>query len=145
MKQLYKNILLSIEKEELIVSRSKKSNLDEAYHMVSFLDRTLSDLKAQINLKGFESIFDEIIFFKNVKPEILGRLIYYNKIVKIESYSPINSELIESYYTEQIKLLNKEFKKYLAASDFIAISGQVALIKMNIFSDWGISIIMMYL
>ncbi|MCL1666556.1 RteC domain-containing protein [Elizabethkingia ursingii] len=118
MKQLYKNILLVIEREELSVSRSKKSILEEAYHMVSFLDRTLADLKAQIQLKGFESNLDEIIFFKNVKPEILGKLIYYNRMVRIESYSPTNPELIEPYYSEQVKTLNKEYKKHIAASDF---------------------------
>ncbi|WP_185286214.1 RteC domain-containing protein [Chryseobacterium indologenes] len=118
MKQAYKNILLSIEKEEINVSRSKKSAIDEAYHMVSFLDKTLTELKAQINHKGFESILDEIIFFKRVKPEILGMLMFYNKVVKIEAYSPINSELTEPYYTEQIKLLNKEYKKHIASSDF---------------------------
>lgn len=118
MKQVYKNILLSIEQEEITVSRSKKSAIDEAYHMVSFLDKTLTGLKAQINLKGFESILEEIIFFKRVKPEILGRLMFYNKVAKIEAYSPINSELTEPYYTEQIKLLNKEYKKNIASSDF---------------------------
>lgn len=118
MKQAYKNILLSIEKEEINVSRCKKSAIDEAYHMVSFLDKTLTELKAQINLKGFDSIFDEIIFFKRVKPEILGQLMFYNKVVKIEAYSPINSELTEPYYTEQIKLLSKEYKKHVASSDF---------------------------
>ncbi|MGG7466672.1 MULTISPECIES: RteC domain-containing protein [Bacteroidota] len=118
MKQAYKNILLSIEKEEINVSRSKKSAIDEAYHMVSFLDKTLTELKAQINLKGFESILDEIIFFKRVKPEILGMLMFYNKVVKIEAYSPINSELTGPYYTEQVRLLNKEYKKHIASSDF---------------------------
>lgn len=118
MKQAYKNILLSIEKEEINVSRSKKSAIDEAYHMVSFLDKTLTELKSQINLKGFESILDEIIFFKRVKPEILGMLMFYNKVVKIEAYSPINSELTEPYYTEQIRILNKEYKKHIASSDF---------------------------
>ncbi|AZB27632.1 MULTISPECIES: RteC domain-containing protein [Bacteroidota] len=118
MKQAYKNILLSIEKEEISVSRSKKSAIDEAYHMVSFLDKTLTELKGQINIKGFDSILDEIIFFKRVKPEILGRLMFYNKVIKIEAFSPLNSELIESYYSEQMKLLNKDFKKHISSSDF---------------------------
>ncbi|WP_394678630.1 RteC domain-containing protein [uncultured Sphingobacterium sp.] len=118
MKQAYKNILLTIEKEEISISRSTKSAIDEAFHMVSFLDKTLSELKAQINQKGFESILDEITFFKRVKPEILGRLMFYNKVVKIEAYSPLNSELTEAYYTEQLKLLNKEYKKNIASSDF---------------------------
>lgn len=118
MKQEYKNILLSIEKEEVKVSRSKQNAIDEAYHMVSFLDRTLTELKVQINQRGFESILDEIIFFKRVKPEILGKLIFYNKVVKIEAYSPINPELIDSYYNEQIKQLNKDYKKNISCTDF---------------------------
>ncbi|WP_353148541.1 RteC domain-containing protein [Chryseobacterium sp.] len=118
MKQKYKQILLSIEKEVINVQRTKKSLIDEAIHMVSYLDNTLTDLKTQINQKGFESILDEIIFFKHVKPEILGSLLFYNKVVQVESYSPINSELFESYYTEQLKLLNKEYRKDIASSDF---------------------------
>ena len=43
---------------------------------------------------------------------------FYNKVVKIEAYSPLNSELTEAYYTEQLKLLNKEYKKNIASSDF---------------------------
>lgn len=118
MKQAYKNILLSIDKEQINVSRSEKSDINEAYHMVSFLDKTLTELKVQISQKGFESIRDEIIFFKQVKPEILGRLMFYNKVIKIEGYSPINSDLIEPYYNEQIKLLKKEYKKNIASTEF---------------------------
>lgn len=118
MKQAYKNILLSIEKEEINVSRSNKRAIDEALHMVSFLDKTLSELKSQINSKGFESSMDEIVFFKRVKPEVLGRLMYYNKVVRVEAYSPGNSDLSESYYTEQLKVLKKDYKKNIASSDF---------------------------
>jgi hypothetical protein len=118
MNQFYKNILLSVEKEEIEVSRSKKSVIDEAYHMVLFLDRTLSELKVRMISTGFESIMEEIFFFKNIKPQILGKLIFYNKIVRIESFSPTNADLIETYYTEQIKILNIEYKKHIVNSDF---------------------------
>ncbi|WP_160138705.1 RteC domain-containing protein [Chryseobacterium sp. c4a] len=118
MKQFYRNILLSIEKEEKEVSRSKKSIIDEAYHMVSYLDRTLIDLKEKMVSNGFESIMEEIGFFKNVKPHIMGKLIYYNKVVRIESSSPTNTDLTDAYYTEQIKVLSKEYKKHVTGSDF---------------------------
>ncbi|KKO89132.1 RteC protein [Sphingobacterium sp. Ag1] len=118
MKKEYKNILLSIEKEEINVSRSKDSAINEAHHMISFLRKLLTDLKTEILLKGFESVADEICFFKHVKPEILGRLIYYNKILKIETLSPTNSEYHACFYTGQLKLLNKEYKKYISNSEF---------------------------
>ncbi|UIR57859.1 RteC domain-containing protein [Sphingobacterium sp. SRCM116780] len=118
MKQLYKNILLTIEQEEKNVSKSSKSVIDEAYHMLSFLRGSLTDLKLEIAANSFDSILDEITFFKHVKPEILGKLIYYNKLIRIESVSPKNLELLELYYAEQIKILNKEYRKYIASSDF---------------------------
>ncbi|MGE8431521.1 RteC domain-containing protein [Chryseobacterium joostei] len=118
MKQLYKNILLSIEQEEKNVSRSKKSIIDEGYFMVSFLRKQLTDLKIEITSNGFATVQDEINFFKYVKPEILGKLIYYNKVVRIESYSPTTYELTEVYYAEQLKQLRKEHMKHIAGSEF---------------------------
>jgi len=118
MKQLYRTILLAIEKEELSVKRNSKSIIGEAYHMVSFLNRTLADLKSQILREGFDSSIDEISFFKSIKPEILGKLIFYNKVGRFESYSPTNPDLIESYYNQQLKMLNKEYRKHIATSKF---------------------------
>lgn len=118
MKQLYKNILLSIEQEEKNVSRSKKSIIDEGYVMVSFLRKQLTDLKKAVLSSGFATVQDEINFFKHVKPEILGKLIYYNKILRIESYSPTAEALAEVYYAEQLKQLKKEHMKHITGSEF---------------------------
>lgn len=118
MKQLYKNILLSIEQQEKNLERSTKSTIEEAYHMVSFLRQLLSDLKTQIAKNGFATADDEVVFFKTVKPEILGKLIYYNKLVRLEVINPELYDLVQAYYNEQIKLLNKEYKKHLESSDF---------------------------
>lgn len=118
MKQLYKNILLSVKHEEKNVRQKSKSTIEEAYHMVSFLRKLLSDLKRQIAKSGFATVDEEIAFFKTVKPEILGKLIYYNRLVRLEVISAERYELIQAYYSEQIKLLNKEYKKHLECSDF---------------------------
>lgn len=118
MKQTYKNILLSIEKQEKSVLRSTESVIDEAQHMVSYLRKLLTDLKADLLMKGFATIQDEIFFFKQVKPSILGKLIYYNKLLRIESLSPYNFELLGAYYSEQIKALNKEYKKHIKCCEF---------------------------
>lgn len=52
--------------------------------------RQVSFLKYDIVMKGFENHQKEIHFFKSVKPEILGKLIYYDKVVCIESFCPGN-------------------------------------------------------
>lgn len=118
MKQVFKNILLSIDNQEKSVSRSTESVIDEAYHMVSFLRKLLTDLKAELSVKGFSTTQEEIFFFKQVKPSILGKLIYYNKLLRIESISPYNYELLGMYYSDQIKALNKEYKKHIKCCDF---------------------------
>jgi len=118
MKHLYKNILLSVEQEEKKVGQGTKSTIEAAYHMVSFLRKFLSDLKTQIVKNGFATVDDEIAFFKDVKPEILGKLMYYNKLIRLEVISPERYELIQAYYNDQIKLLHKEYKKNLESSDF---------------------------
>lgn len=118
MKQLYKNLLLSIDKEEKTASRNSKSVICEAYHMLSFLRELLTEIKAEVLANGFASAQDEIVFFKCVKPQILGKLIYYNKFIILESNAPQTDELLQLYYAEQLKLLNKEFKKDIGASEF---------------------------
>lgn len=118
MKQLYKNLLLSIDKEEKNASKNSKSVICEAYHMLSFLRKLLTDIKAEVLSAGFQTEQEEIVFFKSVKPQILGKLMYFNKFIMLESNAPQSDELLRLYYEEQLKLLNKEFKKDIGASEF---------------------------
>jgi hypothetical protein len=41
---------------------------------------------------GFKDEQQEINFFKNIKPQILGKLIYYNKVFRIETTCPVAQE-----------------------------------------------------
>ena len=118
MNQFYKNLLLSIEKEEKEASKNSKTFVCEAYHMLSFLRQLLIDTKAEVLRNGFRTVQDEITFFKIVKPQILGKLIYYNKLIILETNAPQSEELLHMYYTDQVKLLNKEFKKDIGVSNF---------------------------
>lgn len=118
MKQLYKNTLLAIEKEEANLSRNNKSVYDDACRMVTFLRNLLSEVKAEVIASGFDSRLDEITFFKEVKPIILAKFIYYSKVVIIESFSPGNGPMLKKYLTEQIKDLKKEYIKHIGCKDF---------------------------
>lgn len=60
----------------------------------------LSDLKEHIQKRGFQSIEEEINFFKNEKPKMLGLLLYFAHIHKIESKRP--SFLVEEYLTKEL-------------------------------------------
>ncbi len=73
------------------------------------INSTLKKLKSFILRTKFASDNEEIDFFKNRKPLILSKLIYYNDIYRIETRKPSGGEkMIRKYYqTELFKL--KEF------------------------------------
>lgn len=78
----------------------------------------LSEVKEYVLKKGFESVNDEIHFFKCQKPTIVAKLIYYNAIYKIETRKPYGTKPIRKYLNKELKKLkiffdrNLEFYKY---------------------------------
>ena len=75
-----------------IISKTKKQ--------IHIVQSTLSDLKEQIKKKGFSTIDEEINFFKHEKPQMLGLLLYFAHIHKIESKRP--PLLVEDYLTKEL-------------------------------------------
>jgi len=65
--------------------------MDEAYGMTIYLKELLGDTKEDIINEGFKTIEDEILFFKQMKPTVLGKLIYYNKVFRIETACPASN------------------------------------------------------
>ncbi|WP_317198096.1 hypothetical protein [Chryseobacterium rhizoplanae] len=78
MKYSLNKIIDDVSQYEIKIVNEASGSLDEALKMISYLQEVLS-LKASVAKEGFESEWEEINFFRNVKPGILGKLIYYNK------------------------------------------------------------------
>ncbi len=79
----------------------------------------ISKLRAFVKEKGFDKPEDEIHFFKELKPKIVSKLIYYNAIYKIETRRPYGGERsIKKYLNNELSKLkrffdnNLEFYKY---------------------------------
>lgn len=57
---------------------------------------------------------EEILFFKKTKPEIFSKLIYYVKILNVESSRPVGScEMQESYLKRELEKLTFFFNHHL--------------------------------
>ncbi|WP_457851802.1 RteC domain-containing protein [Elizabethkingia anophelis] len=94
-------------------------SLEEVLKMISYLQEVLTSLKASVIKEGFESEWEEINFFRNVKPGILGKLIYYNKVYRIECACPLGSgKIYRNYFSNQIKELKQEFEEHIFNSEF---------------------------
>ena len=119
MKYSLDKILLEIHnKEDKILSQSKRL-IDEAYEMTLYLQDLLGSVKKYITEEGFKNDEEEIHFFRCIKPQILGKLIYYNKIYRIETTCPVsNGKMYYSYFSGQLANLKREYIEHLCSSDF---------------------------
>ena len=92
---------------------------DEAYQMILFLKEILCQIKVKVIQEGFDNEQEEIEFFKDIKPQILGKLIFYNKIFRIETTCPVSTGKIYYHYFEnQLKILKSEYQESICNEDF---------------------------
>ena len=119
MKHSLQHITLEIHnKEDKILSQSKRL-IDEAYEMTLYLQDLLGSVKKYLIEEGFKNDEEEIHFFRCIKPQILGKLIYYNKIYRIETTCPVsNGKMYYSYFSGQLANLKREYIDHICNSDF---------------------------
>lgn len=119
MKFTLQNILSEIQRKETKIATETSHMIDEAYQMTTYLQDLLNNLKSYVVSEGFKNEDAEIDFFKNTKPHILGKLIYYNKIFRIETACPVNKGKIYGiYFSNQLRELKKEYSEHICNSDF---------------------------
>lgn len=119
IKSIYDTIVKRIEIQEYKITLNKEKVIKEANQMTFFLQELLNETKNLVAEKGFIDKNLEINFFKNIKPQILGKLIYYNKIYRIETSCPAKGgEFHKMYFENELDKLNKEFKEHFVDSDF---------------------------
>ncbi|MBD8084557.1 RteC domain-containing protein [Chryseobacterium caseinilyticum] len=75
------------------------------------IDEAVRMTKSMISSYEFESTADEVYFFKELKPSLISKFIYYSKILSIESLKPATgTEILVKYYESEQKKLNVFYK-----------------------------------
>lgn len=119
MEIVLSKILSEIRHQEAKLSSQMIRTVDEAYQMTLFLNEMLGTIKVKVLKDNFRNEQQEIDFFKNIKPQVLGKLIYYNKIFHIETTCPVsNGRLHQNYFENQLKVLKSEYKESISNEDF---------------------------
>ncbi|MDN3707257.1 RteC domain-containing protein [Myroides ceti] len=119
MEIVLSKILSEIRHQEAKLSSQMVQTVDEAYQMTLFLNDMLCIIKAKVLQGNFINEQQEIDFFKNIKPQVLGKLIYYNKVFRIETTCPVsNGRLHQNYFENQLKVLKSEYKESISNEDF---------------------------
>lgn len=120
MNQLFKDALERIEQEEQKLSFfNSEKTVQESYEILHFLTSILSEVKKEVIENGFENIKEEIIFFKEIKPNITSKILYYRDVIDLASLCPSDTpEIRKEYYKKQKKKygcsdLDIELYKYI--------------------------------
>ena len=113
------HIISEIQRKENKISVSATNAIDEAYQMLIFLKEYLWSMREVVTKQGFKNQWEEINFFRNIKPYILSKLIYHNKIFRIQTCCPVDGgKMYASYFSEQLQELKQEYKEHIYYSDF---------------------------
>ncbi|WP_299177844.1 RteC domain-containing protein [uncultured Chryseobacterium sp.] len=118
MTSSFNHIISQIQRKENTFSLTSNV-IKEAYEMIIYLQDTLLSTKELITKQGFKDQWEEINFFRNIKPQILSKLIYYNKIFRIETACPVDKgNIYASYFSKQLQELKEEYREHIDNSDF---------------------------
>ena len=114
MKELVNNMLAEIEVNISEIDLYGYDIIETSLSMVHRLQELLNDLKAKLQTYSFPAKENEITFFKTQKPEILGRLLFFYKIYRIETQCPNGSnDVIRNYISKELDNLTYFFNRNL--------------------------------
>lgn len=114
MKEKLADILYKVDIEIDNIDLYGYDIIETSLSMVHRLQNALVDLRDELQTYTFPTKEEEIYFFKNQKPELLGRLLYFYKIYRIETQCPTGSnEVIRLYINKELDSLTYFFNRNL--------------------------------
>lgn len=114
MQKKYNEIMQEVDAKMAATDLNGKQIIADCKEMICFLKDKLAEIKVFLYSHPFDNEIDEITFFKCQKPTLLGRLIYFHKILRIESQRPVAEEELDLYYQQKQEELKRFFDRHLA-------------------------------
>lgn len=107
----FSNLYLDeIDKQIKKIERNEKNEITKSVQILMFLENKLEELKNFVVQYDFKTEEEEILFFKEIKPKIISKLIYYMSVHKIEINRPKGScSTIEAYLLTELDMLKYFF------------------------------------
>lgn len=110
----YDNIITALETSLDFLELEKEDILEKAEEGILITKRALEQLRANVVKRKFKNLNDEVYFFKNLKPQVFSKLIYYQKLFNIESKRPRSSNKSQvKYFNKHIDRLQNYFNDHL--------------------------------
>lgn len=118
MNKFYNEALSKLETKIKELEIEADCPIQQIESVIPVIIQCLSEVKEYVLKNGFKNTEAEIHFFKNQKPAIVSKLIYYNAVYKIETKKPNDAKAVRKYFNEELRKLkryfdtNLEFYKY---------------------------------
>ncbi|CAM3782041.1 RteC domain-containing protein [Flavobacterium gelidilacus] len=109
------------EKEYQNIKNTNSDNILIASKVISLIEEKSKELFKWLKKHKFNSVEEEIYFFKDLKPIFISKLIYYKTILNIESNVPTSKKNKIKFYEEELNTIqeytnkNKKFYEYYRA------------------------------
>lgn len=112
MKKGYAKIINHLENDLKKLVLKNSNSIDTSEKCTILIQNYLNQLRNIVISEEFASDQDEITFFKEVKPTIVSKFIYYAKLFQIESKRPKGVIKVQKeYFEEEIRKMQLYFTK----------------------------------
>jgi len=107
----FTNIISELENNLESLKISNENILILSQKAVALCSDVLMEMKRAVKKNDFQATEQEVFFFKNIKPQVYSKLIFYHTLFKIETKCPESKLLKEKYLKRVIKKLHKYFEQ----------------------------------
>lgn len=117
--KIVRNIRLKVKEQEEKLSLTPETVIKESCVMVELINRHLKELKDYVLSKGFEDKQEEIEFFRDVKPMLFAKLLFYNKLYQIETGRPVDlDKASRKYFKNHLAILEEGYNNSISVTEF---------------------------
>ncbi len=113
------NSLVDFEHELSLILNSNSNEVEKAKKIIIFIEDILKQLTDWLKHHVFETIQEEIKFFKEIKPNIVAKLIFYKEILSLVASLPLDKSKRIKHFEKKLDAINhfyrknREFIKYI--------------------------------
>ncbi|SNB25056.1 conserved hypothetical protein [Flavobacterium psychrophilum] len=102
---------IDFENEFEIIKNSFTDTISQANELIRFIEGKIKELYSWLKTYIFESSTEEIYFFKELKPKLVSRLIFYKNILKLEFNSPVGIKLKKKCFEKSLDKVYQQSRK----------------------------------
>ncbi len=114
MNPKYNSLLHNLNEQLNFIDLEIDDQIKKCEQAITVILKSINELKKAATKTNFKSKSEEIQFFKEIKPQFTSKLIYFNRVYKIEMKKPNGgNKILKKYYNNELLKLKAFFDNEL--------------------------------